>query len=744
MKFVEGLTAGEHGLDCVGNAGGAARRGAGILRTALVTASAVALAGAALGQEAADARPDDETEKREEVVTVYGTSNPIPVFDYPGQVSVITRDEIELRTPSAISDLLRDVPGMEFSGGPRRTGEVPSIRGFSGQNVLILLDGARQSFTSAHDGRFFIDPGLLGTAEVVRGPASALYGSGAVGGVLALESADAEDLLEDGQTWGARIHAGYQSVNEETLVSFSAFANTGQFDGLASVGLRQSGDIELGDGSTLPSDDEITTGLIKGRYAVTPALSVEASWQRFDNSAFEPNNGQGTLGTGDSTLDRNVDKDITSDTYRLGLGFDPSSDLVESRLTVYQTITEVGEFDATVPRTVSREIETSGLSARNASRFDLGPVQATFTAGGDWYRDKQTGFDSEAAGGVRGGVPDAESEFMGLFAQIEAVAERPFGLPGQLIVIPGVRYDEFRSESETASEESEDDALSPRFAASYGPVDWFRVFGSYSEGFRAPSVNELYLDGTHFEVPHPVLFNPGMGSFVFVTNEFIPNANLKPEKTETVEFGAGLDFHDIVSPGDRFQAKLSWYESDVEDLINLTVDFAYDAACFSPPFFPCTAGTSESSNVAQAEIEGVEGELRYDSDRSYVRASYSSIEGTDLSAGSDLGSLTPDRIAVDLGLKAHEWNAIFGMRLQHASDFTRRTSDGAGGFTIAETRKSYATADIYASWTPGFANGVRLDAGIDNVFDERFERVFEGVYEPGRNYKIAASWQFGG
>ena len=358
-----------------------------VRRLALLGVSAVSLAGAAMAQTVDDTEARDgppEPEQRQETVTVYGTSNPLPVFDYPGQVSVITRDEIERRTPSTVADLLRDVPGMEFSGGPRRTGEVPSIRGFSGQNVLILLDGARQSFTSAHDGRFFADPALLGTAEVVRGPASALYGSGAVGGVLALESADAEDLLREGETWGMRVRGAYQSVNEETLTSLSAFTNTGQFDGLASIGLRQSGDIELGDGSTLPSDDEITTGLLKGRYALSDALSVEASWQRFDNSAFEPNNGQGTLGTGDSVLDRNVDKDITSDTYRLGLAFDPVSDLIDSDLTVYQTVTEVEEFDATVPRTISREIETSGLSARNAARIVLGGIETTRTFGGDW------------------------------------------------------------------------------------------------------------------------------------------------------------------------------------------------------------------------------------------------------------------------------------------------------------------------------------------------------------------------
>ena len=151
------------------------------------------VAACALSAGAEEAEP--VAELRADEVTVYGTSNPIAVFDYPGQVSVVSRDDIELLIPSTPSDLLRDVPGVDFSGGPRRTGEVPSIRGLSGDNVLILLDGARQSFISGHDGRFFIDPELISTVEVVRGPASSLYGSGAVGGVLAFETVDAADLL---------------------------------------------------------------------------------------------------------------------------------------------------------------------------------------------------------------------------------------------------------------------------------------------------------------------------------------------------------------------------------------------------------------------------------------------------------------------------------------------------------------------------------------------------------------------
>jgi len=708
------------------------------LRTALLASTFICLSSIAIAQDTAT-----DEERREDTVTVYGTSNPIPVFDYPGQVSVITRDDLDTLAPSSISDALRDVPGLDFAGGPRRTGETPSLRGLSGQNVLILLDGARQSFTSAHDGRFFLDPELIGTAEIVKGPASALYGSGAVGGVLAFESVDASDLLREGETWGGRARIGYQSVNEETVGTLTAFTQQGAFDGLVSFGLRQSGDITLANDADLPSDDEITNSLIKGSYEINEALSVDASWQRFENTAIEPNNGQGTLGTGDSILDREVEKSIITDTFRIGVDLNPTeNDWINANLTAYQTNSEVDEFDQTIPRTTLREITTTGFSARNASHFNLGPLDTTLTIGGDWFKDEQVGTDDQAIDGLRGGVPNGESEFTGIFAQIEASLDTQIG---EFLFIPGVRYDEFESSSSIApDQDNSDDAVSPRFAVSYGPTEWLRVFGSYSEGFRAPSINELYLDGVHFNVPHPVLFNPRAGAFVFAPNNFIPNPNLVPENTETVEFGIGFDFENLVVKQDRLQAKISYFKTDADNLINLTVNAAPDATCFAPPFFqPCTFGTSNSANVDKAELKGVEAEVQYDSDRLFAQASFASIEGINVLDGSDIGSLTPDRFAINTGLKIPEADARVGMRVQHAADFVQRTSDGAGGFTPSDERDSYVVVDLYATWSPEALNGVRIDAGIDNIFDEDYERVFAGVTEPARNFKIAASWQFG-
>lgn len=684
---------------------------------------------------AVEADAEDLTDESGDIVTVYGTLNPIPVFEYPGQVSVVQRNDIEIFAPSSVSEALIEVPGLEFSGGPRRTGETPAIRGRSGENVLILFDGARQSFISAHDGRFFVDPELLQSAEVVRGPASSLYGSGAVGGVLAFETVDANDLLADDETFGARVRLGYQSVNEETLGSLTAYTRQGSFDLIGNIGLRDSSDIELGDGSVLPSDDDIATGFIKGGLQLSDSLRIEASFQRLNNDAVEPNNGQGIA------IGNDVEKDIQSDTYRLSANFSPvGQDLINLSATGYRTETAVEEFDPSLPRTILRDIETTGFNARNTSSFDLGPIETSLTIGGDWYKDEQVGTDDNATAGLRAGVPNGEAEFYGVFAQAEARV--PVSRSIDLLIIPGIRYDSFDSESPVDPAGNSDSAWSPRLAASLGS-ETLRIFGNYSEAFRAPSINELYLNGVHFEIPHPILFDPTRGSFVFANNNFIPNPNLSPETSKSYEGGLSVDFDNVILAGDRFTAKGSYYQSDVRNLINLFVDVAFDPTCFMPPTFsPCSAGTTQSRNLDFAELDGFELESVYENQRIRMKATYSTVNGTDQSDGSDIGTLTPNRFVLDTRVKLPEYDGFVGARVQSAGSFERRSFDSASNaLTIAETREEYTVLDLYAGWQPGFLDGVRVDVGVNNVFDTDYDRVFEGVSEPGRNYRAALTWQ---
>jgi len=658
-------------------------------------------------------------------ISVTATRSPISVLSYPGMVTVLDREEIQRRDPAELSDLLRDVPAVFFEGGPRRTGQVPSIRGFEQENVQIRIDGARANFVSGHDGRVFLDPALLSSAEVLRGGASSLYGSGALGGVLSFRTISAGDLLGPDDIAAIRGKFGFQSVNDEFAETITLGGRPSDRVGIA-VGLvkRDSGDIELADGNRLTSDDDILTGLIKGDVRLTDDLDLSLSYLGFKNDAREPDNGQGGNEAGDSAI---VDKEIESQTFRAAFTYQPlGSDLIDLDGTVYFANNGVEERAIGSGRVTDRDVDTLGFFIDNRSRFDLSnDTSMILTVGTEGSFDEQEGFDSASPNGERGGVPDAETENLGVFLQADLEIENI--LPGTLRVIPGVRFDSFDSQSVVAEDNGAEE-ISPKLGVSYEPIPGLVGFANYNRAFRAPSFNELYNDGTHFVVP--------LGPGVNAVNSFVPNPDLDPEVSDNFEVGAGFSRNDLFTPGDGFRIKGSYFHADVENLIDIDVNFALAPGCFNPLAGPCNAGTTETVNRADAELDGFELEASYDHPRFYLLVGASTVEGKDKATGEYIGSLSPDRLTTDLGIKMPEKNLIVAIEGEFVAEFDTVNDP-------AEERGAFAIADVYLQWTPDarLLQGLSVNLGIDNLLDTDHERVFAGVPGPGRNFKASVAYR---
>lgn len=690
------------------------------MKTVLLAGVATfALSAPGLAQDA-DATNDDA-----DVIVVEATYTKLDAFVYPGMTASIDAEALDLRRPADLDDLLRSMPGLDVAGGPRRTGQTIALRGQGRENTTLLLDGARQNYSSGHDGVFFIDPALLVGVEAVRGPASAIYGSGASGGVVSFRTANAHDLLDDGESWGYSLGAGYRSVDEETRGSASVYGRAGTADFLASVSARSSGDISLGSGNDLPADDESFSSLIKIGNDFGDGLRAELSWQSFSGDVTEPNNGQGNAGV--DSLNALVDKDITADNLTLTAAIAPSTiDWLDLELTVYRNETGVDERETVSGRQLRRDLETVGIRGDQRFEFNLGAYEAGLTVGGEYYEDSQDGFDSDDPDGTRGGAPDADSQFTAGWVQLELDGPAPFGLPGRMIVLPGVRYDEFETSTPSSAAVS-NDAVSQRLGLTYAPIDTFNVFVSWGEAFRAPSINELYLDGTHFSFPHPIL-----GAPIFVSNDFIANPDLLPEETETLEIGFGVDLADRVGV-DRLDLRASWYETEAENLIDLSVDFAFDGSCFAPPFLPCTAGTTQSSNVGSAELSGYEIQASFAEGPFSLDASLTGIDGKDAETGDPIGSLAPTRLFVDGRWSFDQYRLILGGRIEAAGEYDEPLDP-------AEHRAGYVVTDVYARWRPFAEHGLSLNAGVENLLDHDYDRVFAGVSEPGRSVRFDIGW----
>lgn len=670
-------------------------------------------------------------------ITTYATRSPIPVEDYPGQVTVIERDRIESLQPSSVFDVFEGVPGVQVQGGPRRSGQTVSIRGLAGEGVLVLFDGARQSFVSGHDGRAFIDPSLLQAVEVIRGPGSALYGSGALGGVIAFRTVDAADFLEGDETVGGQLSFGFQDVNDEFATTGTVFGRTqdGRFDGVASLTYRGSEDIELGSGLALPSEDDILSGLVKGSFNVTDDLTVSVGYIAYRLDGSDPNNPQGNnLADPGNRL---VDRESENDTVQARITYAPSDNpWIDLALVPFYTRTGVEEPEPEVDRFLVREVDTLGVFIDNRSRFTLSDtVEMTVTVGGEYYRDEQEGEDSNTDTGARGGVPNARTRVFAAFVQNDVRIDDLGPIPGTLTVIPALRYDSYSSEAD-GQPDVDDDALSPRVGVSYEPVPGLSLFGNYAEGFRAPSFDELFAAGTHFSIPD-LTAPPGLP--VFFNNQFIGDPGLEPERSETFEVGLGLNFDNLIFDRDRFSARGSYYWSDVDNLIDLDVNIP--ATCIRPPFTPCGSGaafgnTSTYRNVTNAELEGFELSVEYDSPRAFATATFATIDGEDADTGEPVGVLFPNRFYTDFGVKIPEFDARLGSRVTVAADFTDVDAP-------EEERDGYTSFDLYAAWEPfdGPLAGLRVDVGIDNVTNKDFNLVGPGVSEPGRNVRGAIRYR---
>ena len=670
-----------------------------------------------------------------DAISVTATRNPMQAFDYPGMVSVVRRGDIRMGQGSSPDDILSFVPNVEFTSGPRRTGETPSIRGLDGADVIVLFDGARQNFGSTHDGRFFIDPSLLESVEVLRGPASSLYGSGATGGVIEFRTVNATDLLEQGQNAGVAASVGYQDVNSESRGTFTVYGRAGhRLDVIGSVTKRDSGAIRLGDGSELgDTDDDIVAALAKAGMAIGDNHRLEASFLRFANTATEPNNGQGEGGRLAPGL---VEKAIRSDTFRVAYKYSDSREaLLDLDIVAYFTDMQADELrlddEGLGPRgeLLKRDVGTVGFRLDNRSRLEVSKgISTTLTYGAEYYRDDQVG---AAGSGTRDGVPDAETAFLGSFLQAEALlGEASDWLPGHVLVVSGLRYDEYKSSGQGARS-NEDGEVSSRLGVSWAPTRWLMAFANYGDDFRAPTINEIYLSGIHFRLP--------LGDGLSLANRFVENPDLRPQKTRTMELGGGLSFDNIFEPGDSGWIKASHFRIAGENFIDISLEqppvFGLDGLlpeCRRPG---ACDGRTVSRNVSEAMLDGWEIEAVYESGRLRVTLGFSSIDGRDETTGEYLGVLTPDQLSSNLLVKLPEIDSVAGWRLLAADSFDKVNDED-------EERSGYAVHNVYFSWLPSVASlkGMRIDLGVDNLFDKAYSRVFTGAFEPGRNFKASASY----
>jgi hemoglobin/transferrin/lactoferrin receptor protein len=635
-----------------------------------------------IGGLAYSLNPDDVT--NEEEITITGTRNARPVRLTPGSITVIEDQDIDESLSRDLRDLLIYEPNVSV-GNTRRYGlQDIVIRGLGGNRVLIQNDGIRLptqfQFGTPSYGRDYIDLETLQRAEIIRGPASALYGSDALGGVVSFKTLDPADLLD---RYGRDTIITSLSTNIET--ADTSFLNTGttafrvgQFEALLSYTRRDGAEATVPNGNAFVDDLATQRNNVLGKfvYRLDDRSRIGLTVEVFRNNSevtVAPITAAALLApTGFRGQGETVDFNTSRDRVSFSYNFDnPSSTgiLSAARVQIYFQNAEIDEFrfqdfvrtGAGRDQRRIRNLENTFLDRviggdfQLLSRFKLANVQNQLTYGVDVSNTRneriRDGIETrlDAAGNVIStsnvigadsfpvkDFPDSDTLRLGFYLQDEIQIGK------SVTLIPGARFDIYKLSTDpdelyannpgaTAADFS-DSALSPSLGLVWQATPEISVVARYARGFRAPLYSEINAGFTN-------LTNP------FFRYQTLSNPNLRPETSDTFELGLRGNFRQTTFSATAFYND---YDNFIETFAPAGVSFTI------VPGVP--VNLFQSQNIGRARTYGFElsGEHRFSSQPHgfSLLASLGLTVGDDLTENQPLESIDPFKAVIGLRYRA--------------------------------------------------------------------------------------------
>ena len=431
-------------------------------------------------------------------VAVTATRAERNVLDTPGNVTVIDRAEIEKSGARDVPELLRRESGLfvtDVTGNP--TGYTVDARGFNngggnGSALLVLMDGRRMNEADSS----FIDWSLVHLdrverIEIVRGPASSLYGDNAMGGVVQI-------ITKDGAGKPSATLSGRVGSYDELTGSLFAGGSEGPFtaslyaDGYGTDGYRQH------------SDYNSNTLVGKLRWTPTDAASFEVSSGYSADDRKQP----GTLTEARiHELGRNAQQPFTDnfdaahERWVQGLGqVIVAKDITLKVLPYWRSRRDSGEFNNLDPESTlgpfvyhfQTDTESWGGSTQVEIDRPIERFRNRAIGGFDFLHDgedQSTQYPLYASSNQT----NAHRRIWGLFVQDE------FSILENLILSGGLRYDSADYRGKSVDQplfgappklEGSPDELSPRAALTWRFMPSTSAYASYAKGFRLPNFNE--------------------------------------------------------------------------------------------------------------------------------------------------------------------------------------------------------------------------------------------------------------
>lgn len=681
-----------------------------------------------------DATMPETVELAETVVVA--TGHETLKMETPYVIQEVNEDEMRLRLQApTLMDSLDSVPGVML----QKTGHgmtSPFLRGFTSQRTVLIADGLRlnNSFLREGPNQYWnqVDPFFYTNLEVMMGPASVLYGSDAVGGVVYATSTPlTRGLAGDRLQWNGG-NAVFRYSTAEDSFSEHIEGEAALNDRLTMrLGLTRQvfGTLKTGDNTKNPHTGyEQWGGNVRLAYWLNDDETITLGYDHFDQDNVDRvhrtiyhQDFHGTLSKGSaSDQARMYDQDrytaFASYTLRNGEGFLEEIDarIFYSRFEEYYVRYRASKADQYRPT----ELDTAGMRLRLQTPADFGTWNYGLEVYHDWVNSE--GYNIAADGSrqdnIQGLVADDSTYLMvGAFIQNEA------RLAEKLTMTTGLRYDYAKLAAGTVNFDGVEGRMkghwqsvtaSLRLMYRFFDKDQLNVFTGVSQGFRAPNLSDATREDD---------FGGGDES---------PTADLDAERFLTLE--AGLKHR-----GEKTRLELTYYYTFMEDRIGRLKG---------------ADGEGTKKNLDNGYIQGIECSGEY---RPIDNIGIFGMIAWQYGSEDTYNNRTVTMGTGDYPMsRMHPLMGEVGVRFQTPEK--RFWAECA--VRMADRQERYALAEetdnrFPPNGTPGYATvhlrgGARLTdttdlaLALENLFDKAYRIHGSGINEPGRNLIVTVQHRF--
>jgi hemoglobin/transferrin/lactoferrin receptor protein len=682
-------------------------------------------------------------------VVVSGSRSEQSRDDLPVSTEVISRDDIESKQITDIRDAVRDLPNVSVKRAPARFGLAQgntgrdgnagfNIRGLDGNRVLLLTDGIRTPrsyvFSANAFGRDYFDISLVERIEIIKGPASALYGSDGLAGLVNFITRDPSSYLRDGKTFGGSANIGYSGDDNGThggvtlagkandTMQWLISANMGRASALENMGTNNAANADR----TTPNPQRDRNKALLAKVILTPNADQRHgfTFEHIDKtSRYDLLSGLSKPPyASTSVIGLNAKSDLQRDRFTYDGRLRIDSAVADSLLAV-----------VSYQKAKSREfIYEDRYTAADRTR-DVTYDEATWQFGlqadktvrmGDWAQKITYGFDytrTNVENLQTGLVPPAGETY-----PLKRFPDTRETSSDRWSITPGIRFDRFSLDAKQAGFGAQavslsGSAVSPKLGVLFRATPQWSIYGNYASGFKAPNAFQV---NNFFEN-------------VISGYKTIPNPNLKPEKSQNIELGmrgrTGVLSYDVAA-----------FTGDYKDLIE---NDRQVGGVFGSRTNPATF---QSVNIGRARISGFEikGELDFtDNGNGFsVPFAYGQTRGRDRTNNRPLNSIDPSKAAIGIKYQAPVWmvrlDAVNHSRKKWSDIDPTEVTTGTQFQTPAAT-----TFDVSAQWR--IRKDLRLNASVTNLTNKRYwmwsdvrgltstSTIRDAYTQPGRSFNVS-------